>query len=154
MTVSFCWLNLKGISGLFSAELRCYIEVSICDQLQERGASNATSAWGSAGEGRLTTWRVSLNRQVVPEKARVCCGLATRAAERTAERKRKGVILEAIAEDSVSADWRAEEVQLGGRDGRGWSGMDELEGIPNEAVTRNVDDGLWLLLDKYGAVIG
>ena len=111
MMASFCAVNLKGISGLLSAVLRCCgpprggaRQRAVTRQCRGSGLEGQLPPGGGpggAGEGaaQLTTMRVSLCRLAATENVRVwgASGRAARVADRAAVRRRKGVSLLAMA---------------------------------------------------------
>lgn len=96
MMASFCGVNLKGMSGLLSAVLRCYPRWNIC---QWPTLEVSIALIPLHGGHQLTTMRVSLCFLAESENARVAgaIGRAARLTDRTAVRMRKGASLLAMA---------------------------------------------------------
>jgi hypothetical protein len=110
MTVSFCGLNLKGMLALFSAVSRCwllsafqFLDIVLGDSLISRFRDSEVWDEGrgvgyrgkwQAGEEH-TTASASLATFTVARNWR-CCWRTVRPERRTAVRRSRGAILEAI----------------------------------------------------------
>lgn len=92
--------------------------------------------------------RVSLGRRAVTDRARIW-GKAAREADRTAERTKKGVILEAIVSGVVSVGGAATATGFGG----GWV-VEVVKLVGRRQIVVDVVAGGLELLAKCAAVIG